>query len=156
MVTSLPLISEGASSEMYLGQRGQRRRRVQGKEKGSVAYNGETRLAAPTAKPTALRPNIIPSTDPVSACHNAPRAKRPSAIRITFFRPNLSARTPANGLATNANKLVQDVMRLLSRVVRGRLDRSEPIDTRVEEITPVLSKNENDELSLMCWCYTYS
>jgi hypothetical protein len=50
----------------------------------------------------------------------------------------LSARIPVKGLATSANKLVQDVMRLSSRVVNGRLDRSEPMVTRVEDITPVL------------------
>lgn len=38
----------------------------------------------------------------------------------------------------SANRLVQDVIRLLSTVVRVRFERSEPIDTSVEEITPVL------------------
>lgn len=38
----------------------------------------------------------------------------------------------------SANKLVQDVIRLLSTVVRLRFERSEPIDTSVEEMTPVL------------------
>lgn len=103
-----------------------------------ITYKGVTRLAPPTAKPTALRPAIIPHTLPVTACHNAPTAKRASATRITFLRPSLSARTPARGLAIRANRLVQDVIRLLSRVVRGRLERSEPIETSVEEITPVL------------------
>lgn len=42
------------------------------------------------------------------------------------------------GLAINANRLVHDVMRLSSSVVNGRLDRSEPIVTRVEDMTPVL------------------
>lgn len=42
------------------------------------------------------------------------------------------------GLAINANRLVHDVMRLSSIVVNGRLDRSEPIVTRVEDMTPVL------------------
>lgn len=57
---------------------------------------------------------------------------------MTVFRPDLSARIPANGLATSANKLVQDVIRLLSSVVSGRPDKSDPIDTRVADMTPVL------------------
>lgn len=56
---------------------------------------------------------------------------------MTFFRPNLSASTLAIGLANKANRLVQDVIRLLSRVVSG-WERSVPIDTRVDEMTPVL------------------
>lgn len=43
-----------------------------------------------------------------------------------------------NGLATSANKLVQEVIRLSSRVVKGRFERSVPIVTSVEEMTPVL------------------
>ena len=57
---------------------------------------------------------------------------------MTFRRPNLSANTPVNGLAINANRLVQDVMRLLSSVVNGRPERSDPMVTKVDEITPVL------------------
>ena len=40
-----------------------------------------------------------------------------------------------------AKRLVQEVMRLLSSVVSGR-DKSGPIDTRVEEMTPVLQKQQ--------------
>ena len=61
-----------------------------------------------------------------------------SAITIIHFRPSLSARMLVTGLATRANKLVLEVMRLLSRVVRERWERSEPIETKVDEITPVL------------------
>lgn len=57
---------------------------------------------------------------------------------MTFRRPNLSASTPVNGLAINANKLVHDVMRLLSSVVNVRPERSDPMVTKVDEITPVL------------------
>jgi hypothetical protein len=57
---------------------------------------------------------------------------------MTFRRPNLSASTPVNGLAINANRLVQDVIRLLSSVVNGRPERSDPMVTKVDEITPVL------------------
>lgn len=57
---------------------------------------------------------------------------------MTFRRPNLSASTPVNGLAINANRLVHDVMRLLSSVVNGRPERSDPMVTKVDEITPVL------------------
>lgn len=41
MVTSLPLISEGASSEMYLSPSGQRRRRMQGEEKKAALLTME-------------------------------------------------------------------------------------------------------------------
>ena len=42
------------------------------------------------------------------------------------------------GDASSAKKDVHDVMRLLSNVVRGRDERSEPMDMSVEDITPVL------------------
>lgn len=57
---------------------------------------------------------------------------------MTVFRPSVSARMPVSGDARSAKKEVQDVMRLLSSVVRGREERSEPTDTRVEDMTPVL------------------
>jgi hypothetical protein len=85
-----------------------------------------------------LLPSIIPHTSFVTACVNAPTVNKMSATRITLLRPSLSARIPASGLATKAKRLVQEVIRLLSKVVSERFDRSEPIDTRVEEITPVL------------------
>lgn len=71
------------------------------------------------------------------ACIIAPKIKRMSARRITRFRPRRSARTPAIGLEIRAKKLVEEVIRLLSRVLSGLEERSEPIDTSVEEITPV-------------------
>lgn len=109
-----------------------------------ISYSGETRLAAPTPSPTILLPIVIPSTVTVSACHNAPNPKRLSATKITDLRPNRSASIPASGLAIKANKLVQDVTRLLSSTVKGRLDRSVPTETSVEEMTPVL------ELRIQC------
>lgn len=42
-----------------------------------------------------------------------------------------------------ANKLVEDVIRLLSKVVSWRLERSVPIETSVEDMTPVLNSNSN-------------
>jgi hypothetical protein len=45
---------------------------------------------------------------------------------------------PVIGEARRAKKEVHDVTRLLSRVVRGREERSEPMDMRVEDMTPVL------------------
>lgn len=68
---------------------------------------------------------------------------RMSATKMTLFRPHLSASTLASGLANRANRLVQEVMRLLSSVVSG-CDRSVPTETRVEEITPVLLELESD------------
>ena len=44
---------------------------------------------------------------------------------------------PVTGLAIRAPRLVQEVMRPISRVVRG-WPRSEPMETRVDDITPVL------------------
>lgn len=110
-------------------------RKVDGES--SEIYSGTTKLALPTARPTILLPPIIPHTLVAIACHRAPMMKRTSATTITPFRPSLSARMPARGLAMRANRLVHEVMRLLSRFVNGR-ERSGPIDTRVEEITPVL------------------
>ena len=101
-------------------------------------YRGVTKLAPPTAKPTIPLPTIILHTVVDSACQIAPIINKISATIIIRFRPSLSARTPATGLAMSAEKLVQDVIKLLSSTVRGRWERSEPIDTRVEEITPVL------------------
>ena len=60
-----------------------------------------------------------------------------SATRIITFRPYLSARMPVTGLAISAPRLVQEVMRPMSRVVSG-WPRSEPMETRVDEMTPVL------------------
>lgn len=89
-----------------------------------------------------LLPAIMPHTALVTACIKAPRVKSTSATRMTFLRPNLSARIPASGLAIRANRLVQDVTRLLSNVVRRWLERSDPIDTKVAEMTPVLQRAE--------------
>ena len=60
-----------------------------------------------------------------------------SATNTTYLRPRRSANTPASGLAANANRLVVEVIKLLSRVESG-CDRSGPMETRVELITPVL------------------
>lgn len=58
---------------------------------------------------------------------------------MTFLRPYLSASTPETGLAIRANRLVHDVIILLSAVVRGRCDRSVPMLINVAEMTPVLA-----------------
>lgn len=62
--------------------------------------------------------------------------KRTSAIKMIGFRPTLSASSAVRGLATRALRLVQEVIRLLSRVVKG-WPKSLRIETRVEEMTPV-------------------
>lgn len=59
-------------------------------------------------------------------------------MRMMDFRPRVSARTPVTGETSSAKKDVADVMSDLSRVVSGRVDRSEPMETRVEDMTPVL------------------
>jgi hypothetical protein len=61
-----------------------------------------------------------------------------SATRMTFRRPKASARMPVRGDATRAKKDVQEVIRDLSRVVRGREERSEPTEIKVDDMTPVL------------------
>lgn len=103
-----------------------------------LTYNGVTALALPTARPIMLRPSIMPQTWLVKAWITAPSANNASAPSMTFRRPSLSASTPVNGLAISAHRLVQDVIRLLSSVVNGRFERSEPMVTKVDEITPVL------------------
>lgn len=52
----------------------------------------------------------------------------------------MSARTPVRGEKSRAKKEVDDVMRDLSRVVKERFERSVEIETRVEEMTPVLGR----------------
>jgi hypothetical protein len=61
-----------------------------------------------------------------------------SATSITVLRPYASARIPVRGEARSAKNEVQDVIKLLSRVVRSREERSVFIDMSVEDITPVL------------------
>lgn len=116
-MTILPLILAGANSEIY---------------------SGVTKLALPTARPTTLRPPIIPHTDVANACHSAPTRNSTSAISITFFRPSASAKRPLGRLANRAKSEVEEVIRDLSNVVRGREESDVPTDTRVEEMTPVL------------------
>lgn len=146
IVTSLPLAFDGANSEMYL-QAPPLAILLRDHSHGMAfilihdlqsTYNGVTALALPTARPTILRPRIIPQTWLVEAWTKAPRANKASAPSITFRRPSLSASTPVKGLAINANRLVHDVIRLLSSVVNGRFERSVPTVTKVEEMTPVL------------------
>lgn len=133
-VTNLPRKAEGESSEIYLVRRSVH---ILLHNYSSHTYSGTTKLAPPMARPTILLPAIIPDTLVVIACHSAPMTNKTSATTTTLFRPRLSARIPATGLATSAKRLVQEVMRLLSRVVNGR-ERSAPMETRVEEMTPVL------------------
>lgn len=54
------------------------------------------------------------------------------------MRPMESASSPVSGDARSAKREVEDVIRDLSRVVRGRWERSAPMLMRVEDITPVL------------------
>jgi hypothetical protein len=56
------------------------------------------------------------------------------------LRPRLSARRPVRGEARRAKKEVELVMRDLSRVVRGREERSVFMEMSVEDMTPVLGK----------------
>lgn len=60
------------------------------------------------------------------------------ATRMTRLRPSVSAREPVQGEARRAQKEVAEVIRDLSSVVRRRPERSVWIETRVEDMTPVL------------------
>lgn len=70
----------------------------------------------------------------------APMMKRMSASRMTHFRPRRSARMPEVGETRSAKREVHAVMRDLSRVVRGRDEREEPMETSVADMTPVSSE----------------
>jgi hypothetical protein len=113
-------------------------RPLHGPGDSSPIYSGTTKLALPTAAPTTPLPAIMPHTLPVQACHSAPTTKRMSAVSMMVLRPSASARTPDSGETRSAQKEVAEVMRDLSRVVRGREERSELMETRVEDMTPVL------------------
>lgn len=69
---------------------------------------------------------------------SAPATNKMSAMRMILLRPRASARMPVSGEAKRAKNEVEEVMRDLSRVVSGRLDKDEFIEIRVEDITPVL------------------
>ena len=116
-VTSRPLIGAGESSAIY---------------KGAI------KLPAPTARPTIDRPAIMPGTEGVTAWMTAPRMKAASARRTTRFRPRLSASIPDSGETIRAKSAVAEVMRDLSRVVKG-WPRELLIETSVADITPVSS-----------------
>ena len=141
-VTNCPRHDDGESSAMYLCPL---QRCAPGSKPAhgqASTYIGTSRLAPPTARPTTLRPTIIPATDEVMACHKAPPMNKMSATKTTRFRPIRSANTPAAGLATRAPKLVQEAMKLISRIVR-ECPRSLPMETKVEEITPVLKTSQH-------------
>lgn len=59
----------------------------------------------------------------------------------TRFRPYVVARLPAIGDMKSAQSEVDAVMSDLSSVVRGREERSLWMETRVEDITPVSSRD---------------
>jgi hypothetical protein len=109
----------------------------------SLIYSGTTKLALPTAKPMTDRPKIMPHTVEERACHTAPMMKSASAMRMTRLRPSPSARSPEKGEASSAKRDVEEVIKDLSIVVRAREERSAFIETRVDEITPVLSVDVN-------------
>lgn len=106
-----------------------------------LTHSGTNRLAPPIASPTMLLPTIMLGTLAAKACHNAPTMNKMSATSMTLFRPSLSAKIPAMGLAIRAERLVEEVIRLLSSVVSER-ERSGPIETRVDEMTPVLRRSQ--------------
>lgn len=74
----------------------------------------------------------------VNAWMSAPRTNARSARRTTRLRPREEARTPERGEMMRAKREVHDVIRDLSRVVRGR-PREVWRLIKVEDITPVSS-----------------
>ena len=66
---------------------------------------------------------------------------RISASSIITFLPYLSASRPVMGLAIKAPRLVHDVIKDLSMLSNGR-PKSLLIETRVDEITPVLESSQ--------------
>ena len=98
-----------------------------------------SKLPAPTASPTTARPAIMAGTEKEAACKSAPKVKAESARMMTFLRPRLSARTPETGEIRRAKRAVAEVMRDLSRVVKG-WPKELLIETRVDEMTPVSSE----------------
>jgi hypothetical protein len=71
---------------------------------------------------------------------------RTAGTKITHLRPYLSAKSPVVGAERSAKREVMAVTRALSGVVRGRLERSEPMETRVEEMTPVSKPKRRPEI----------
>ena len=68
-------------------------------------------------KPTMLLPTTMSDTGVMTDLHKAPVMKRTSAINKIGLRPILSANSAARGLAIRALRLLQEVIKLLSRVV---------------------------------------
>lgn len=74
-------------------------------------------------------------------------------------RPRVSAKMPVRGEAQSAKKEVEDVMRDLSRVVRGRWEREVEREIKVLDITPVLdrivsficSRNQYSSAMMYAW-----
>jgi len=79
---------------------------------------------------------------------------KPSATRITLFRPSESARMEANGETRRAKNDVHEVMMDLSRELRALPEREVPIETRVADITPV-SSGSQEPVSLRTWAETH-
>jgi hypothetical protein len=82
----------------------------------------------------------MPATDEALAWQRAPAMKRASEMRMTGLRPSASASRPEAGLARRAKTEVMLVTSDLSSVVRGRWERSLWMETRVDEMTPVLGR----------------
>jgi hypothetical protein len=104
----------------------------------SAIYSGVRPLAAPIPSPTMARPSTMTGTVPATASMRAPATKSTSERRMTGLRPSASASRPERGDATRAPTDVMEVIRLLSSVDNGALERSLWIETRVDDMTPVL------------------
>jgi len=75
-----------------------------------------------------------------TAWASAPMMNRQDARRRTGLRPRRSARNPVTGEAKRAKREVEEVIRDLERVERGAFERSLWMETRVDDITPVLQR----------------
>ena len=78
--------------------------------------------------------------------------KSRSASRITRLRPRELARRPLAGETRSAKREVEAAIIDLSKVVRGREEREVLMETRVEEITPVLMICEHTSVEALKSC----
>lgn len=89
--------------------------------------------------PTTARPSTMAATVSLTAWMAEPTAKSASAMSTTRRRPSRSASTDEKGDTSSASSDVTDVMTLLSSAVSSRPESAVPIETSVEEMTPVSS-----------------
>ena len=73
----------------------------------SAAYSGAATAAMPTPKPTRKRPPTSVATSGAADSTSAPATNSTPEIRIVFFRPSRSARSPPASEPTSAPSVTQ-------------------------------------------------